>query len=561
MSQIVIKYGTLSLSQQVLERQEGHAQAIATYLPANADIGDSTGLLLSVFDPLSKVAVTVGSDAAKVLGELEQAMAGAVGDTQVDVADQDGQVGDAFSKLIGRIGVRGADSNYPDLGGPTLPAAGEAPRTGTAASSRSSGRRTQATAEALTGSISDVGGLIDQVGQWGGDHQGHRADGRLVVPHLAVGAGEPGLRTCAGAPASCSAASTGWPRSSSASRSSTAASTSRWPATGRASTRPPRPGTTPATRPRPWPATTPAWWPATPQTWQGLSGNSFRAAMTTIAGATYGLSAAYTYAGGLVKTLSTVTKLACVGIGKLLQDDRRQADQDGGRGRDAGHRLGDRRGHGVRRHPGHHQVGPAGATLLIETIASAIQDFAEAKVSILDKAQLIEDLAQGATGSAPRHDHPRAGAARQLEGLIAEIERTPSASPARTPSATPARRGGPLRAARAGLAGGPAPHRRRADHAARRLRRPRRLACRRTAAGAVAGQHGAMAERSSRRRSSPTRSRPPRTSRPLGGDAPVSSPSPVEVEDWTRRPKTFKPAMTAQVGAPPPDVSTRSRPG
>ena len=125
MGQMVIKYDTLSLSQQVLERQEGHAQQIATYLPANADIGDSTGLLLSVFDPLSKLAVRVGSDAATVLGELEQAMAGAVGDTQLDVADSDGKVGDAFSKLIGRLGIHGADSNYPDLGGPTLPAAGE----------------------------------------------------------------------------------------------------------------------------------------------------------------------------------------------------------------------------------------------------------------------------------------------------------------------------------------------------------------------------------------------------------------------------------------------------
>jgi hypothetical protein len=37
---------------------------------------------------------------------------------------------------------------------------------------------------------------------------------------------------------------------------------------------------------------------------------------------------------------------------------------------------------------------------LIETIASAIQDFAEAKTSILTKYQIIEDLAQGAVGSA-----------------------------------------------------------------------------------------------------------------------------------------------------------------
>ena len=58
---------------------------------------------------------------------------------------------------------------------------------------------------------------------------------------------------------------------------------------------------------------------STPQTWQGLSGDSFRVAMTTIAGATYGLSAAYSYAGDLVTTLSTVTKLACAGIGQLLK--------------------------------------------------------------------------------------------------------------------------------------------------------------------------------------------------------------------------------------------------
>ena len=60
MAEMVIKYDTLSLSQQVIERQESHAHRIASYLPAHADIGDSTGLLLSVFDPLSRLAVTAG---------------------------------------------------------------------------------------------------------------------------------------------------------------------------------------------------------------------------------------------------------------------------------------------------------------------------------------------------------------------------------------------------------------------------------------------------------------------------------------------------------------------
>ena len=71
------------------------------------------------------MAVEVGSRAARALGELEQAMAGAVGDTQLDVADSDGKVGDAFTKLMGHLGAHGADDHYPELSGPTLPAAGE----------------------------------------------------------------------------------------------------------------------------------------------------------------------------------------------------------------------------------------------------------------------------------------------------------------------------------------------------------------------------------------------------------------------------------------------------
>ena len=167
MAEMVIKYDTLSLSQQVIERQEGHARRIASYLPDHADIGDSTGLLLSVFDPLSRLAVTAGTDAARVLGELEQAMAGAVGDTQVDVADQDGKVGDAFTKLIGRLGADGADDHYPDLGGPTLPAAGEGAPDGYGDVESFFWEKGEATAQALGGGVSDIQGLIHDLGQWG----------------------------------------------------------------------------------------------------------------------------------------------------------------------------------------------------------------------------------------------------------------------------------------------------------------------------------------------------------------------------------------------------------
>jgi len=38
MGELVVRYDTLSLSQQVIERQEGHARRIASYLPHHADI-------------------------------------------------------------------------------------------------------------------------------------------------------------------------------------------------------------------------------------------------------------------------------------------------------------------------------------------------------------------------------------------------------------------------------------------------------------------------------------------------------------------------------------------
>ena len=121
--------------------------------------------------------------------------------------------------------------------------------------------------------------------------------------------------------------------------------------------------------------------------------------MTTIAGANVGLSAAYAYAGGLVKTLATVTKLACTAIGAALKFIAEQAAQDGGRGRDAGDRLGDRCRDGV---PGHRGVVSHVRTIysILETIESAIQDFVQAKTAILDKYALIEDLVQGAATSA-----------------------------------------------------------------------------------------------------------------------------------------------------------------
>jgi hypothetical protein len=398
MGQMVITYETLSLSQQVLERQEGHAQKLAAYLPAHADIGDSTGALLSIFDPLSRLAVTVGSDAAKVLAELEQAMAGAVGDTQLDVADSDGKVGDAFSKLMGRIGAHGADDGYPDLGGPTLPAAGQSAPSDYGSVESFFWQKGVAAVEAVQGGVSDVQGLIRDVGDWGQDQPVRELvdASSFLVPGQAPENPVSDLRWSAGA----LLGSIDWVAEkfigfSILDRCVFHPFAGDWQGIYRASEAWKHAGdaATGITRNHVGLVA------ATPRTWEGLSGTSFRAAMTTIAGATYGLSAAYAYAGDLVGTLSTVTKLACSGIGQLL---KMIADKLIKMAAEAATPVVGWIAGAVTAYDDIQDVikWVRRVNTLIEMIASAIQDFAQAKVAIVDKATLIEDLAQGAAGSA-----------------------------------------------------------------------------------------------------------------------------------------------------------------
>ena len=399
MGEMVIDYDTLALSQQVIERHEGHAHRVAAYLAAHADVGDSTGLLLSVFDPLSRLAVRVGSDAARALGELEQAMAGAVGDTQMDVADQDGRVGDAFTKLFGRLGADGADDHYPELtNGPALPAAGQSAPGGYGDVESFFWQKGEATAEALGGGVEDLQRLVHDLGQWGSTQQVSElvdASSYLVTPQ-APDDPVSDLRWSAGA----LLGSIDWVAEkfvgfSILDRCVFHPFAGDWQGIFKASEAWHHAGDAAQGMTRNHAGLV----ASTPQTWQGLSGDSFRVAMTTIAGATYGLGAGYSYAGDLVKTISSVCKLACSGIGTLL---KMIADKLLKMAAEAatpviGWAIGALTAYDdiqdvikwVRR-----------VNTLIETIASAIQDFAEAKTSILAKAQIIEDLAQGAATSA-----------------------------------------------------------------------------------------------------------------------------------------------------------------
>jgi uncharacterized protein YukE len=397
--QMVIKYDTLSLSQQVLERQAGHARRIASYLPAHADIGDSTGLLLSMFDPLSRAAVQVGSDAARVLGELEQAMAGAVGDTQVDVADQDGKVGDAFSKLLGRLGADGADDHYPELAsGPTLPAADQSAPGDYGGVESFFWQKGEATVQALSNGVSDAAGVVHDLGQWGStQHVTEVVDASsFLVSPQAPDNPVSDLRWSAGA----LLGSIDWVAEkfigfSILDRCVFHPFAGDWQGIFRCAEAWHHSGDAAQAMTRNHAGLV----ASTPQTWQGLSGDSFRVAMTAIAGATYGLSAAYSYAGDLVKTLSSVTKVACSGIGTLL---KMIADKLIKMAAEAATPVIGWIAGAVTAYDDIQDVitWVRRVNFLIETIASAIQDFAEAKTSIVGKYQILEDLAQGAAASA-----------------------------------------------------------------------------------------------------------------------------------------------------------------
>jgi len=395
---MVIKYETLSLSQQVIERQRAHAAKMSSYLEGNADISDSTGFLLGFFDPLSKAAIMLATQACGVIEEIERATAVAIGDTAADMADADGKVKDIFSQLIGELGREGSGSGSgPDLGGPTLPAAGESAPDDYGSVDSYFWQKELNNVDTITGSVSDARSLVDQVSQWGGTAavaEVTDASSFLVSPQAPDNFVQD-LRWSAGA----LLGSIDWVAEqfvgfSILDRCVYHPFAGDWQGIYRASE---------------------AWNHAgdaamavganhaglvasTPATWQGESGAAFRLAMTGATAASMGLSTAFELAGGYVKTISTVCKLACAGIGmaldfiatKLLKLAAEAAVPVIGWAVGAATAYSDINGiiKKVRL-----------VYTIIETIESAINDFIEAKTSILAKLEILEDLLQGGAAS------------------------------------------------------------------------------------------------------------------------------------------------------------------
>lgn len=394
---VLIKYDTLALSQQLLERQRGHADKIAAYLPANADIGDATGLLLAAFDPLSKLAVDLGVQAANAVGQIATTSAYAVGDIARDVADTDGRVSDSFSKLMARIGHSGPGSTYPDLAGPPLGPAADRADGDYAHVDSYFWQKAYDAGKTAGDSVGEVESLVHDVSKWTSPGTvSEVADASsYLVPGQAPDNFVQNLRWSAG----ILLGGIDWVAEqfigfSILDRCVYKPLAGDWQGIYRASE---------------------AWGHAgdaahaigrnhaglvatTPPTWQGLSGNSFRAAMSGVAGACVELGVAYGTASDYVKTISTVCKLACVGIGAALQFITNKLLKMAAEAATPviGWAVG-----AVTAYSDIQAVVNKVRLIytIFETIMSAIKDFAEAKTAIFDKLSLLEDLLQGAVTS------------------------------------------------------------------------------------------------------------------------------------------------------------------
>ena len=392
MNDIVIAYDTLALTQQVLERQHAHARQMGSYIRAQGDIGDATGLLLSAFDPLSRAAVQAAGYAMDALASLEQAAAAAVGETAQDFRQQDGSVSDFFTTLAGEVGG-GGGGDYPDLGGPTLPAASESADGDYGDVNSWIWEKGADTVGSVSDGVADAEKLIERVGEWGGGGQVREmvdASSYLVAPSNPENPVQD-LRWSAGAIlGGIDWAAEQFLGYSILDRCIFHPFAGDWEAIFRAS--------------EAWKHCGDACFglarnhaglvAGTSRTWQGASGHSFRASMTSVSGGALGMQYAMGYAGDLIKKISTVCKLAATGIGmalnfivnKLLKLAAEAATPVIGWAVGAVTAYSDIEGiiKKVKL-----------VYTIIETIASAIEDFAEGKMALMDKYDVIEDLVQG----------------------------------------------------------------------------------------------------------------------------------------------------------------------
>lgn len=159
---------TLAHTSEVLARQSGHCTAVADYLDTHGSIGSSTGLLLSMFVPLSDGAVALGSAGARLGHRVCDATSSTVASSlsAYDTADTDAV--ELVRRLAAKL-VDGATVPVPAL--PGIPPLG-APVDGAPVTWGTSdawvGERMDSAVGSLVDAVSEAVENVQDVGAWSG---------------------------------------------------------------------------------------------------------------------------------------------------------------------------------------------------------------------------------------------------------------------------------------------------------------------------------------------------------------------------------------------------------
>lgn len=393
MSEVEVRYGTLVHSTEVLERQRGHAQRLGAYVQGETSIADSTGALLAALAPLSSIAVALGTQAAHGVGTLSDLAADRLRDTTADYVRADAEAHAALSRLASRLGENPTPwsdprSGVPPLGGPRESADADHGSVDSWIWDKAAGA-----GESFGGMVGDGLDVADQVRRWGGDGAVEEAvdpQSYLVPPQWTENWVED-VRWNAGVVLG----GIDWVAEqfigfSILERCVFSPLGGDWRAIGRASQGWAHAGEAAFAMGRNCAALT----AGTVDGWRGPSADAFRAAMTGFSGALVGLSTAYGYASDLVSTIATVSKLACAGIGLAIKQISHILIKIAAEA--ATPVIGWAVGAATIWWDVEKIIGLVRLVYgILETIATAIADFAEAKASLMDAVRLVEDLVEG----------------------------------------------------------------------------------------------------------------------------------------------------------------------
>ncbi|QCB92670.1 hypothetical protein [Cellulomonas shaoxiangyii] len=399
MSAIVVDYTTLGRSEQLLDRQAQHLRAVEPYLRSHGDIRDSTGALLALLVPLSMATVELGAQVARGAARVAELTADHVRATSTTYAEADQAACANLDDLATGLGSAPAPWQDPRGGVPPLGAAQESAPSDHGDADSWLGSKAQGVGTSVRDAVADARGIGEDVSRWGSPGQVVEvvdASSYLVVPQatdnpvqdlrwnagVLLGSidwvaekllGISVLAECVFKPLGgdwraikCSAAAWGFAGEA-------------YAATGRNCA---------------------GLVASTTAGWQGAAGDAFRVTMAAYAAACAGLQAACDHVSGLVSNIALVSSLACSGIGLGLRTIAEVLTQ-------------------LAAEASVPVVGWAvgAATIwwkiekvvgivrmiynILEGLADAIASFVDAKTSVLDAIDLVEDLVSGLAARTP----------------------------------------------------------------------------------------------------------------------------------------------------------------